>query len=95
MRIDEDARAVIVGNEERHLPPMQWQILGILRRREGALITYEAMIDALWGDDPDGGPDDATGRLRVHICNLRKALAGGDRRIVTLWKTGVRLVPSV
>lgn len=91
MMLDEDARAVVVGSESRHLAPILWRLLGVLSRREGALVTYENAIDALWGDDPNGGPDNASGRLRVHICNLRKALAGSDRRIVTLWKTGMRL----
>ena len=38
------------------------------------IVTTDALIDAIWGDDPEGGPDDALNTLRVHINRIRSML---------------------
>jgi len=38
--------------------------------------TVEEIIDHLYKDDPEGGPLDAEGYIRVLISNLRKRLKG-------------------
>jgi DNA-binding SARP family transcriptional activator len=38
----------------------------------GAIVSRYRLIDALWGDDPEGGPDDARTVLKQHIWKLRQ-----------------------
>lgn len=61
-----------------HLPTLTEQE----RRAVRLLIqTYprpasrESLIDALWGDDPEGGPDDIAPRLRVVLHHIRRKIA--------------------
>ena len=49
----------------------QAQILHALRM--GTVTPYERIEDALWGDDPDGGPEGDTKNLvRVQVHRLRR-----------------------
>jgi hypothetical protein len=41
----------------------------------GECVTRADMIQALWGDDPDGGPGDADACLNVHLYELGLKLA--------------------
>jgi hypothetical protein len=38
----------------------------------GGIVTQRDLIDAMWGDDPEGGPLDADGIMRQHIYSLRQ-----------------------
>jgi hypothetical protein len=47
--------------------------LNRLRAAEGGLVSREEMIEYLWGDDPEGGPDDARGVMTQYAFHLRRA----------------------
>lgn len=57
--------------------------------------SYDQLIQLLWGDDPNGGPDGAPNTLKVHISKLRFALAeaGCPVTIVTNRGIGFQLGP--
>ena len=52
-------------------PPRKDIVLGLLLSCKGHWVSSDVIIDALWGDDEDGGPDWAIGRLRVLVHQLR------------------------
>lgn len=47
------------------------KIINRLRLEEGRTVSSRTLIDCLWGDDSEGGPDDASNVLRVHMFRLR------------------------
>lgn len=55
-------------------------------------VSKQSLFDALYGNDPDGGPDGKI--VDVFICKLRRKLRDADLPwfIETLWGRGYRLV---
>ena len=53
-------------------PPERDIVLGLLLSRNGHWVSSDEIIDALWGDDENGGPDWAIARLRVLVHQLRE-----------------------
>ena len=54
------------------LTPITCRILEVLIRRQS--VSGEQLIDILYADDPDGGPENAPKCLSVHIHRLRWCL---------------------
>ena len=56
--------------EEVHLTPTEYDLLRVLARNRGRLITHRALLTEVWGAayEPD------TQILRVHIANLRRKI---------------------
>ena len=48
------------------------RLISQLQLRPG-LHEYPDLIDALWGDDEDGGPDNPLAVIAVMTCRLRQA----------------------
>lgn len=71
-----------------HFMPMRWRLLALLCAAQGAgiLLTREVVFDAMWGDDPMGGPCSRV--LDVHLVHLRKQIAPLGLEIVTRWGVG-------
>ena len=40
------------------------------------IVRVGEIIDALWGDDPEGGPDSAEKAVHVYVCRLNQVLRG-------------------
>lgn len=53
--------------------PVSYRIWWALRWNEGRLVSYGALIDVAWGDDPEGGPLHARETLAVLVDRLRRA----------------------
>jgi DNA-binding SARP family transcriptional activator len=51
--------------------PRQRALLGVLLTRAGLTVSRDALVDALWGDDP---PASAANVLQTYVSHLRKAL---------------------
>ena len=66
--------------EEVHLTPIEFELLSVLARNRGRLMTHRALLTEVWG--PAYADDTAT--LRTHIANLRRKIepAGGERRYI-------------
>jgi len=63
------------------LTPSQRTVLNTLVGRFPSAIHVETIAAALWGDNPNGGPETAENVIRVYICALNKKLAKSGYRI--------------
>jgi hypothetical protein len=73
---------------------MQAKIFNRLAQDWARPVSDERLIHALYGDDPNGGPDGAAGTLKVFILKLRKALAPLGLVIINSHGTGYSLCLS-
>jgi len=67
--IDYDARQVFIGNKEVKLTQTEYNILALLSEHCGKMMTYSAIIKAIWGSHTDGG---SIKKLQVNMANIRK-----------------------
>ena len=81
MRIDYDRRQVSIGGQPVHLTQTEYNILALLSQHTGKVMTYSAIIQAIWGTMDDG----SIKKLQVNMANIRKKLGcrPGDNRYVT------------
>ena len=79
--IDYDRRRVSVGDKQIHLTQTEFNILAYLSHNTGKVMTYAAIIRAIWGSMDDG----SIKKLQVNMANIRKKLGcrPGDNRYVT------------
>lgn len=68
--IDLDRRLVTRGGEEQHLTRKEYDVLAMLARHPGRVVTHDRIIDAAWGGDEDPRID----YLRIVVRNLRQKL---------------------
>jgi two-component system KDP operon response regulator KdpE len=81
LTVDLAARTVRLGEQAVHLTPTEFDLLRLLARNRGRLMTHRDLLVAVWGP----GYGDDTQVLRAHIANLRRKLepAGGRKYIRT------------
>jgi two-component system KDP operon response regulator KdpE len=90
VEIDLVRRQVSRGGQEVHLTPTEYDLLRVLAKEVGRVITHGNLLRSVMGR----GYEDATGTLRVHIASLRKKLEVNPARpriIVTEPGIGYRL----
>jgi len=88
--VDVDGRQVRLGDEEVGLTRTEFDLLAELMRTPARVWSREALLVAVWGDDPVGD----THLVEVHVGNLRRKLAraaGGARLIRTVRGVGYRM----
>jgi two-component system KDP operon response regulator KdpE len=91
--IDFAKRMVTVKEEPVHLTRIEFDILAILARNAGRVVTSRMLLDQVWGPEYEGD----TQALRVHVSHLRRKLEPpGDisRYILTEPGVGFRFVES-
>lgn len=73
---DANTRTFVANGREVLLTPGEARVLGALwqARRRGGFDNLEALADAVWRDDPDGGPDSDRVSLSVMLARLRRKL---------------------
>lgn len=69
--IDYNKHRAYLGGEDAGLTPSEFNILALLGRYAGRVLTYQQMLRELWG--PAANPRDNK-LLRVHMANLRRKL---------------------
>jgi two-component system KDP operon response regulator KdpE len=81
LAIDIGARVVRRDGEEVHLTPKEFELLRLLARNRGRLMTHRELLTTVWGE----GYSDDTQVLRAHVANLRRKIepADGPRFIKT------------
>jgi two-component system KDP operon response regulator KdpE len=81
LSIDLATRVVRRSGEEIHLTPTEFDLLRLLVRNRGRLMTHRDLLVSVWG----AGYGDDTQVLRAHIANLRRKIepAGARRYIRT------------
>ncbi len=91
--IEVDARTHEVRRrgELVHLTPIEFRLLLVLLRAQGAVLTYRQLLTQVWGP----GYAERTHHLRVHMANLRRKLEDDPaqpRHLLTELQVGYRLV---
>jgi len=74
LELDFARRVVRRDGEEVHLTPIEYDLLRVLARNRGRLMTHRALLTDVWG--PAYGDDIRT--LRTHIANLRQKIEPRD-----------------
>jgi two-component system, OmpR family, KDP operon response regulator KdpE len=90
-RIDLPQHRVVVRGQEIHLTPKQFDLLVVLARHPGQVLTHRVLLHTVWGTNADQ-PE----YLRVNIGQLRKKIETTEepRYIVTEPWIGYRFRPS-
>jgi two-component system, OmpR family, KDP operon response regulator KdpE len=81
LEVDLAARSVRRDGREVHLTPTEFDLLRVLIRNRGRLMTHRDLLVAVWG----GGYGNDTQVLRAHVANLRRKIepVEGPRYIKT------------
>lgn len=81
MEIDYDNRKVSVGNQEIKLTQIEYNIVALLSEHAGKVMTYTAIIKAIWGWSDSG----SIKKLQVNMANIRKKLGSkpGDNKYIS------------
>jgi two-component system, OmpR family, response regulator MprA len=92
LRIDEGARRVWRGDRELDLTKTEFDLLELLARNSGIVLSHAQIYDQVWGYD--FGPDSKT--LAVYVGYLRRKLEdGGEPRLLqTVRGVGYTLRPE-
>ncbi len=73
--IDSEAHRVLVREAEVHLTPKEFDLLLLLARNTGRVLTHRALLTAIWGPSGVHQPE----YLRVLIAQLRKKIDTPDQ----------------
>lgn len=84
--IDENAGRLIWPGRSLHLNPTQLTLMRALLVRPR---SYDQLIQLLWGNDPNGGPDGAPNTLKVHVSKLRFYLAEAGCPVTIVTNRGI------
>jgi DNA-binding response OmpR family regulator len=84
--IDELHKCILMGDKELALSLKEYQLMGLLIRNVGEIVTKEMIMDALWS--PSEMISD--GAIRVYINRLKQEI--GSDLIVNIRGVGYRLV---
>lgn len=88
--IDYDRRIITIAEEEIKLTQTEYNILVLLAKHTGKVLTYATIIREVWGPADDGGVK----KLQVNMANLRKKLGvkpGDNRYIINELGVGYRM----
>ena len=90
LTIDYDRRQVTVAGSGIHLTQTEYNILAYLSQHVGKVMTYSAMIRAIWGSVDNG----SVKKLQVNMANIRKKLGchpGENKYIINELGVGYRM----
>src|SRR5699024_9647847 len=92
VRMDVERHVVTVRGENVQLPPKEIEILEVLLRNAGRVLTRMQLIDRVWGADYVGD----TKTLDVHVKRLRAKIEqdpSSPKYIVTVRGLGYKFEP--
>ena len=93
MTIDYDRREVRVSGEDVHLTQTEYNILAYLSQHVGKVMTYSAIIGAVWGVMDSG----SVKKLQVNMANIRKKLGctpGESKYFINELGVGYRMLDA-
>ena len=70
VRLDVGAHRAFQGSRELHLTAKEFDLLRVLLRDAGSVVSREALMREVWGSDPNG----STKTLDMHVSWLRRKL---------------------
>ena len=74
LEVDLASHAVRLDGQQVHLTPIEFNLLALLARNRGRLMTHRDLLVGVWGV----GYAQDTQVLRAHIANLRRKIESGD-----------------
>lgn len=90
LTIDYDSRRVFLDSSEIKLTQTEYNIVALLSEHCGKVLTYSAIISAIWGYNDYGSKK----KLQVNMANIRKkfgATPGNDCYIINELGVGYRM----
>ncbi len=87
LEISEKRRSVLADGESVVLTNKEFELLSLLVRSPGIVLTREQLLDAIWGHDFSG----ESRTLDVHIATLRQKLGSAGEVVETIRGVGYRL----
>lgn len=91
LEINHERRKVFVDGQEIKLTQTEYNIVSFLSEHAGRVMTYAAIVRAIWGDMDCG----STKKLQVNMANIRKKLGsrpGSNTYILNELGVGYRMV---
>jgi two-component system KDP operon response regulator KdpE len=90
--LDSAAHTVHLRGQRLHLTPKEFELLALLLRNPGRVMTHKVLLRAIWGPAGEGQPE----YLRVLVGQLRKKVESGEagRYIQSEPWVGYRLHPA-
>ena len=82
LAVEADGREVHVAGSHRR------RLLALLASRPGRMVSVDAIVDALWGEDP---PPTAAKTVQTHVVRLRRSLTAADAELIETVRGGYRL----
>lgn len=70
LKVDIEKRLVTLGGRTVHLTPIEYQLLSILVKHAGRVVTYSQLLKEIWGKHSQ----ENNNYLRIHIQHLRQKL---------------------
>ena len=86
-----ERRKIFVAGEEVKLTQTEYNIVAFLSEHAGRVMTYAAIVRAIWGDTDPG----STKKLQVNMANIRRKLGirpGGHTYIINDLGVGYRML---
>jgi two-component system, OmpR family, response regulator QseB len=90
LRVDTDLPRAWLGNEAIELTQREWELLALLVRCAGQVVSREDVLAAWQSDAGDGGAL-ASNALEVYVHRLRRKLAGSELSIRNIRGLGYML----
>ncbi|MBI3506907.1 MAG: response regulator transcription factor [Proteobacteria bacterium] len=90
IRIDFEGRAVYAGAKKLDLTPIEFDLLTLLMRRAGKVISYQGLSDAM----SEGARVMTSQTLYNHLKNLRSKLGTKGEQIETVHGIGYKFEPA-
>lgn len=90
LMIDYDSRRVFLDGSEIRLTQTEYNIVALLSEHCGKVLTYSAIISAIWGYNDYGSKK----KLQVNMANIRKKLGskpGDNKYIINELGVGYRI----
>ena len=91
LEINYERRKVFVSGQEIKLTQTEYNIVAFLSEHAGRVMTYAAIVRAIWGDTDCG----STKKLQVNMANIRKKLGsrpGSNNYILNELGVGYRMI---
>lgn len=88
--IDERAHTVCVSGRDVQLTLKEYQLLVLLMKNQGAVLTRDVLLENIWGY----GSESETRTVDVHILTLRQKLGDSGALIETVRGVGYRMGAS-
>ena len=91
--LDFDKRRVMLEGKDVHLTQTEYNIVTLLARNAGKVLTYDYIIRSIWG--PNSGTDNQI--LRVNMANIRRKMErnpGEPKYIFTEMGVGYRMIEN-